>query len=264
MINLLEGKPAVELLPRNRIACSFQVAITAENAVTSMLQYGHERGNELYLDRLARFLTRNYGTFVSVEHLCATPGASLSLQHLLTILTRPTSSTRFAFFQDPTYHLVYKIFSDVGFRRDQFVSIPDDKDGLDTDHLASFLKKHMEKYGAAHGSNNNEYSAVLYCVPTHANPSSTIMSAERREKLVRLAREYNVLIICDDVYEFLTYDADVILPKRVVAYDIDTMDSNQQKPVVVSNGSFSKILAPGMRAGWIEAHPDLIKRIGIW
>lgn len=196
-------------------------------------------------------------TFIS-DQLCATPGASLSLQHLLTMLTRPESATRYAFFQDPTYHFVYQIYNGAGFKKSQFIGIPDDSNGFDVDVLETFLEQHLDKDEAA---KSDFYSAVLYCVPTHANPTSSILSAERRQKLVQLARQYNVLVICDDVYDLLTYKGDT--PKRIVAYDLESMTSSD-KPTVISNGSFSKILAPGMRAGWIEAHPSLIQRVGSW
>lgn len=189
------------------------------------------------------------------ENLCATPGASLTLQHVLTILTRPSKETRFVFCQNPTYHLVFDIFRDAGFRKDQFVGVPDDGKGLDVDFLEAFLQEAFKDQG---GDCHYYYSGVLYCVPTHANPSTTILSSERRERLVAVARRYNVLLVCDDVYELLTFSGQT--PKRLVAYDLES----KGKPVVISNGSFSKILAPGARAGWVEAHPSLVKRIGSW
>lgn len=196
------------------------------------------------------------------QNLCATPGASLSVQHILSMLTRPASTTRFAFFQNPTYHLEYKIFSDVGFTEEQFVGVPEDSDGLCTHAFEEILQARFPD--GPDTSADGFYSAVLYCVPTHANPSSTILSHARRVELVRLAREYNVLVICDDVYDILTFDQDP-LPKRLVAYDLDDLrEKTCGKPSVISNGSFSKILAPGSRAGWIEAHPDLVDKLGLW
>ncbi|CDH53994.1 aspartate tyrosine aromatic aminotransferase [Lichtheimia corymbifera JMRC:FSU:9682] len=255
MINLLEGKPGLDLLPLDRVARSTQAALTGNGVTRRLLQYGDEFGDAAYLGSLAKFLTERYGTQVRPDQLCATPGASLSLQHLLTMLTRPESTTRYAFFQDPTYHLVYQIYNDAGFKKSQFIGIPDDSNGLDVDALEIFLEQHLSKDEAK----SEFYSAVLYCVPTHANPTSSILSAERRQKLVQLARQYNVLVICDDVYDFLTFEG--VTPKRTVAFDLESMTPSD-KPTVISNGSFSKILAPGMRAGWIEAHPSLIQRVG--
>ena len=177
------------------------------------------------------------------------------IQHILTLLTRPQSVTRFAFFQNPTYLFVYKIYQDCGYSTDQFVGIPEDSDGLHVDYLETFLK---EKFGDKVDGDGDIYSAVVYCVPTHANPSSTIMSGERRKKLVKVAKQYNVLVVCDDVYDLLTYEGTA--PKRMVAYDFE---SESDKPAVISNCSFSKIVAPGLRTGWSEAHESLVKRLGL-
>lgn len=178
------------------------------------------------------------------------------MQHCLSLLTRPGSVTRYAFFQNPTYHLVYRIFTDVGYDTSQFVGIPDTDTGLDVDYFQRFLETHL----SSDDSNSSEYyTAVLYCVPTHANPTSSTLSPNKRRRLVELAKKYNVLLICDDVYDLLTFDE--LAPKRVVAYDLEADDG---KPVVVSNCSYSKILAPGSRAGWIEAPPKIISKLGDW
>lgn len=190
------------------------------------------------------------------ENLLATSGASFGLQHCLSLLTRPGSVTRYAFFQNPTYHLVYRIFTDVGYDTSQFVGIPDTDTGLDVDYFQRFLETHL----SSDDSNSSEYyTAVFYCVPTHANPTSSTLSPNKRRRLVELAKKYNVLLICDDVYDLLTFDE--LAPKRVVAYDLEADDG---KPVVVSNCSYSKILAPGSRAGWIEAPPKIISKLGDW
>lgn len=83
------------------------------------------------------------------------------------------------------------------------------------------------------------------------------MSLRRREQLVRLARQYDALVISDDVYDWLswqpTHDGLAIIPRLV---DIDqTLDGGVSSPYgnVVSNGSFSKVLGPGLRTGWTES-----------
>lgn len=188
------------------------------------------------------------------RHLCGTPGASLSLQHVLSMLTRPETTTRHVYFQDPTYFLSFNIFINVGFKHDQFTGIPEQGEtGINVDILEAYLIKHTT------GDDKKDiFNSVLYCVPTHANPTGSILSPEKRQRLVQLGRKYNMLIICDDVYDILTFQGEI--PKRVVAYDLES----EGKSVVVSNGSFSKILAPGARAGWIEAGETIIKQVAGW
>jgi DNA-binding transcriptional MocR family regulator len=111
------------------------------------------------------------------------------------------------------------------------------------------------------------YKHVIYLTPTFANPSMKVVSLQRREQLVRLARRYDALIVSDDVYDFLQWPSD---PSA-------TLDAHREAPVprlvdtdryldggpadawgnTVSNGSFSKLLGPGVRTGWAESSDRL-------
>jgi DNA-binding transcriptional MocR family regulator len=73
--------------------------------------------------------------------------------------------------------------------------------------------------------------------------------------LIKLARKYDILIACDDVYNLLPFE-DETLPKRLFAYD--SFDDDDFKGNVVSNGTFSKLLSPGVRIGWMECAPRIV------
>ncbi|KAI9277459.1 pyridoxal phosphate-dependent transferase [Sporodiniella umbellata] len=251
-INLNKGQPSLDLLPIELYRQVSQQVFSEPDAAQDILQYGSDRGHPEFLNDLADFLMRQYGKY----NLCVTPGASLSIQHILSILTRPQTQTRFAYFQDPTYFLVFKIFADVGYAQRQMVGIPDTTDGLDLDTLEAHLENNPVDPEVPRDP--EIYDAVLYCVPTHANPTGSILSSSKRTRLVALARKYHLLVICDDVYDMLTYEGTA--PLRTVAYDLDS----QEKPVIISNCTFSKILSPGARVGWIEAHEKIIKKLGDW
>jgi 2-aminoadipate transaminase len=91
----------------------------------------------------------------------------------------------------------------------------------------------------------------LYTVPTFQNPGGFTLSQGRRDKLVGQSQEHGFLIVADEVYHFLNYSGLQIKP--FAAYtDLET---------VISLSSFSKILAPGLRLGWMQAHPNNIKRL---
>lgn len=124
------------------------------------------------------------------------------------------------------------------------------------------------------GQYRKHYRHIIYVVPTCSNPSGKTMSLRRREALVRLARKYDALIICDDVYDFLQWridsdpakmaerlrpdeHPDMVLPRLC---DIDlAMGQAENDPQgfghAVSNGSFSKLAGPGVRTGWLEGSP---------
>jgi DNA-binding transcriptional MocR family regulator len=175
--------------------------------------------------------------------------------------------------------LAFRIFEDAGFHK-KLRAVPEDEEGIDMSYLRSQIRQSEER---AKSENNNEpqfkpprpsnkiYKHVIYAVPGFSNPSSKTMSLRRREELVRLAREYDALIITDDVYDFLQWPSSLSpstlsiekagLPRIV---DIDRyLDGGAERHGAdgfgnaVSNGSFSKIFGPGLRTGWCEGTPKM-------
>ncbi|KAM3582386.1 hypothetical protein VKS41_005031 [Umbelopsis sp. WA50703] len=138
---------------------------------------------------------------------------------------------------------------DRGYNVDQLVGIPEDANGIDT----TWLEKKLQELeiGKNKSPKSPYYSAVLYTVPTYSNPSGTILSHERRQKLVKLARQHDVLVICDDVYDMLYQNSTSKPPPPLIAYDME--ESTTGLGNVISNGTFSKILSPGVRCGWVQA-----------
>ncbi|KAF2203489.1 PLP-dependent transferase [Delitschia confertaspora ATCC 74209] len=116
------------------------------------------------------------------------------------------------------------------------------------------------------------YRHVIYAVPTFSNPSFKTMTLKRREELVRVARQYDALIITDDVYDFLQWYSNpaitetspldrAVLPRIV---DVDRyLDGGAERDGAdgfgnaASNASFSKICGPGLRTGWVEGTEKL-------
>src|SRR5690606_35481971 len=113
-----------------------------------------------------------------------------------------------------------KIFADHGLR---VASIQTDESGLVIDDLIHALSESTPKF--------------VYVIPTFQNPSGHTLSPERRAQLLELAQRHNFLIIADEVYQFLGYTQTP--PTSFAAH----IDSNH----VIALGSFSKILAPGLR-----------------
>lgn len=116
------------------------------------------------------------------------------------------------------------------------------------------------------------YSHIIYCVPTFSNPSTRSMTESRRRELVKVAAKYNALVITDDVYDFLHFPmnetidpssinvsaARALLPR---ISDVERTTRDIVDPdgfgFTMSNGSFSKILGPGVRTGWADCNPKL-------
>jgi 2-aminoadipate transaminase len=94
---------------------------------------------------------------------------------------------------------------------------------------------------------------MLYVIPNFQNPTGVTMSEPRRERLVELADEFDFLILEDDPYGSLRFEGEYIRP--IKAFD--------ESGRVIYASSFSKILSPGMRLGWIVAHPEIVRKLTI-
>ena len=93
---------------------------------------------------------------------------------------------------------------------------------------------------------------MLYTIPSYQNPSGSVLPADRRRKLVELAQRHNFLVIADEVYHLLHYGNPP--PPPIASFD------NSHDGCVISLGSFSKILGPGLRTGWLHARPAIVQR----
>jgi 2-aminoadipate transaminase len=229
VIDLGVGDPPFSLLP---LALMREAAETrfAQND-PYFLQYGTEQGDAYFRQALAGFLAEGYGFPVDSAHLFITAGVSNALDLMCTLFTRPGDTI---LVEEPSYFLALRIFADHGLR---VVPVETDENGLMIESLEDNLRKFRPKF--------------LYVIPTHQNPSGRTLSAERRARLVEISREHDFLILADEVYHFLSYTSQP--PKAFAAWMEDEH--------VLSLGSFSKILAPGLRLGWIQAHPSIIKHL---
>jgi 2-aminoadipate transaminase len=228
-IDLGRGDPGLDLLPLDLLQKSAAERLSQNDP--AFLQYGTEQGDEYFRSAFAGFLSRKYAFPVDLKTLFVTAGISSGLDLVCTLLTKPGDVI---FVEEPSYFLALKIFADHGL---QVVSIRTDESGLVIDDLVNALKTSTPKF--------------MYVIPTFQNPGGRTLTQERREQLVALAQKHNFLILADEVYQFLNYTQTP--PNSLAAF----LDSQQ----VISLGSFSKILAPGLRLGWLQTHESVMKRI---
>ncbi len=230
MIDLGIGQPSPALLPVDTLAEAADHCTRQPGRV--LLSYGAEQGDPGFRAALAGFLTGIYGGTVDPARLLVTNGASQAIDLVCTLFSRPGDAI---LVEEPTYFLARKIFADHGLNP---VALPMDEDGLVVEGVQDALDRVRP--------------AFLYTIPTYHNPTSRCLSAERRQALARLSRERNLTVIADEVYHPLAY-TDTPPPPLAAAIDA--------APNIVSIGSFSKILAPGLRLGWLQAAPAVIERI---
>ena len=224
-INLGIGQPSADLLPVDLIRDASQAFL--DNAEPFELNYGVTQGDERFLESLAGFLTDGYGRVATPNELFVTGGNSQALDLVSTTFTQPGDTV---FVEEPSYFLAFQIFRDHGLN---IVGIPIDEDGLCVDALQHELKSHKP--------------SLLYTIPSFHNPGGQSTTEERRRRIVELAAEHDFLIVADEVYQLLYFG-----DKPPAAYG--TMAASER---VLSLGSFSKILAPAMRLGWIQTSEQL-------
>jgi len=228
-IDLSIGQPGTSLLPLAGLAQAAEHCLTRDNSY--ILAYGAEQGNWYFHNALAGFLSEQYKLNVDPDHLFTTTGISQALDFICSLFTRPGDTI---FVEKPTYSLALGIFAD---HRLNLVGLPMDEDGVIIEALEEEL---------AH-----QTPVLLYTIPTFHNPTGCTLASTRRKKLVQLSREYNFLIVADEVYHLLAYSSRP--PPSMAKYT--------EAATVLTLGSFSKILAPGLRLGWIQAHPGLMKNL---
>ena len=195
------------------------------------LQYGTELGDGYLRLALAEFLTEAYGVECDPEPMFITNGNSQAIDQVCSVFAKPGDVV---FVEEPSYFLALDIFRQHHLR---IVGIPVDENGLRLDALEAALAK--------------ERPAFIYVIPTFQNPTGYTLPLDGRERLVALAQEHQFLIVADEVYHLLSYTGSV--PPPMAAW----VDSG----VVLSLGTFTKILAPGLRLGWIQAAMPLIQRL---
>ncbi len=172
----------------------------------------------------------------TTEHLLLSYGSSQLLALLPQVLVDPGDVV---LIEGPSFLGAVRRFELAGAR---IVTIPTDRQGMDIDALETELRTLARA---------NIRPKLIYTIPTFHNPTGVTMPVERRERLVALGAQYGVLIVEDDAYGDLGFADDP--PPALAALD--------SAGWVIRLGTFSKILAPGVRVGWAYGPPELLQRL---
>ena len=231
VIHLNKGHPTPRLLPVDEIRSV--ITQMADERARTALMYNPGGGHDALRIALARFLSHGYRFPVTPEELLASNGASMSLSMACRVFARDGDTVVCS---DPTYFLARDVFTTA---RLQVRGIPCDQRGLRVDLLESAL------------ATGELRPTLVYCIPSFHNPTGVELAPERAERLVALAERHDFIILADEPYSLLHFDDRP--PPCLMSYD-------RGRGRVFSLGSFTKILAPGLRAGWVHAHPSLLAR----
>ncbi len=213
------GVPPPEAFPTEELGACFDAAIRKDAAV--VLQYGQQRGYAPLREELAR----EYG--VSPDEILVGNG-SLQLQDLVAAyLARPGSVV---YTEQPSYDRAIKTFRRRGAR---VVGIPLEEDGVSVERLEAAVAR--------------EAPAFVYLVPDFQNPAGATLSLEKRRRVVELAAEHGFTVIEDIPYRKLRYRGEDLPLMR----ELDPAN-------VITMSSFSKLLSPGIRVGFMISSSELV------
>ena len=233
-ISLLFGHPDPETLLPPELRHAMQHIISSPQAYTA-LQYGPEQGTQSLINFLVDRINRVQGLSLRPGNLMVVAGSTHAVDMLARLYASPGGVV---LVEAPTYVDAIHIFRD---QQIELCSIPTDESGL----IPSELEKQLVRLHAS-----GTFPSMLYTVPNFHNPTGCTLPEARRLEIIRLARHYGFLIVEDDVYRDLSFEGTV--PASFYA-----LTNGDQ---VVSIGSFSKTLAPGLRLGWLVGSEDVIQR----
>ncbi|MFI1051577.1 PLP-dependent aminotransferase family protein [Streptomyces griseoruber] len=227
VISFAGGLPASEFLDVEEIRAAYDRVL--RETPHRVLQYSTTEGDPNLREAIAARLSRQ-GLPSRPEDLVITTGAQQALALLTTTLLDPGDVV---VVENPTYLAALQCFGYAGAR---VVPAPTDERGIVIDALADIAAK--------------ERPRLLYLVPNFQNPTGHSLPAERRHAVARLAAEHGFRIVEDDPYGELRFRGEPL--PRIAAYA-------EASDRTVLLGSLSKVLAPGMRLGWLRAPAALCR-----
>jgi 2-aminoadipate transaminase len=220
VITLAAGSPAPEALPVAAIA-RIMNEVLAENPGAA-LQYSQSEGHPPFVAKLREFLGAQYGVIRASDRILITSGAQQCMDLVTKVLCNEGDTI---ICEEPSFIGSLNCFRSYGAK---LVGVPMDGDGINLEKLEHALKT---------GKNVR----FIYVIPNFQNPTGITMSMAKRKAVYELARQYDVAILEDNPYGDLRFTGEA-LPA------IKTLDEDGR---VFYAGTFSKILSPGIRVGYL-------------
>ncbi|MFC9465345.1 aminotransferase-like domain-containing protein [Streptomyces coelicoflavus] len=227
VINFAGGLPAPELFDADGIAAAYR-DVLAETPARA-LQYSTTEGEPTLRAALAARTTAR-GLATEADDLLVTTGSQQALSLLATALLEPGDTV---LVERPCYLAALQAFGLAGAR---VVAVPGDEDGIDPGALEELVVRERPK--------------LLYTVPTFSNPTGRTLPAARRAAVAEVAGRCGLWIVEDDPYGELRFEGERV--PWIASYE-----GARDRTVLL--GSFSKVMAPGLRLGWLRA-PDGLRR----
>lgn len=205
-----------------------------ENEPVTALQYGVTEGYTPLRNRLTAFIKERYNIGKDFDNLIVTSGA----QQVMDLATKALCDLGDTVICEcPSFIGSLNCFRSYGC---ELAGVPVEADGMNIEKLEEAIK-------------NAHNPRFIYTIPNFQNPSGVTMSLEKRKAVYELAKKYGLLILEDNPYGDL----------RVSGEDVPSIKSFDEDGIVIYAGSFSKLLAPGIRVGYICAPAPIIAKMTV-
>ncbi len=237
IISFAGGLPAPEVFPLQRFREASNTVL--ENFGPKSLQYSTTEGHRPLREMIARHISR-FSSEVGVDNVLITSGSQQALDFIGRLFINRGD---FIVVESPTYLGALQAWNTYGA---QYIPVRADEHGMIVDELEAALRVGPK---------------FIYILPNFQNPSGSTLSLERRKQLIRIADKYGVPIIEDDPYGQLRYEGEHI--PSIVALDSEYRGPNggHYSGNVIYLSTFSKLLAPGLRLGWVIAPLEVIQKL---
>jgi 2-aminoadipate transaminase len=225
VISFAGGLPAPELFPVEELkeACDRVLSNSGPRSLQYSLTMGHRPLRELLAERYAQ-----RGIPATPENIMITSGSQQGLDLIGRVFL---DSGSFVVVEDPTYLGALQAFEAYN---PHYHTVSMDEEGMVVSEVEEAIKKKKPRF--------------IYAVSNFQNPSGITMTEERRKKLVELAKEYYIPLIDDNPYGELRYAGEDLPSLKKLGGDL-----------LIELGTFSKIISPGLRIGWIFTSTEIMR-----
>ncbi|MEQ1601532.1 MAG: PLP-dependent aminotransferase family protein [Methylophilaceae bacterium] len=229
IIEFNDGIPDTRLIPFEVLSRAFRHALVV-SARANRLGYDDSKGTLALRKSIAAMLNMERGLHVGIDNICMVRGSQMGIFLAARMLTRANDCV---VFEHLTYPPAREAFASCGAK---VLSVGQDECGIKVDELEQLCQQQTIR--------------AVYVTPHHQFPTTVMMTAERRLKLLMLAQQYNFYIVEDD------YDHEF----HFLHHPVFPLASTDRAERVIYVGSLSKVLAPGLRIGYLVASPAFIRR----
>lgn len=229
VLSFAGGMPAPELFPVDKIKAATNAVLDEQGRVA--LQYSSTEGFPRLREQIAERMEAKNGIKTSAANILVTEGSQQGLDYSARVFLNKGDVV---LLESPSYLGAINAFKAC---EPTFIEIPTDDSGMIMEELEKVLS-------------TTENVKMIYVIPDFQNPSGRTWPLERRQKFMEIVNKYEIPVVEDNPYGELRYENE----------SMPALKSLDTKGLVVFLGTFSKILAPGYRLGWVCAEGEILKK----